>query len=121
MTVGELRERLCLRTAYQPINLNKRVYGCYVGDYLSNAMNNAKAGNIFITVVNNSNIVAVAMLRQVSCIILCENTRPDKEALQEAINHDIPILLTKETAYEMAVRISKVIKWKVCVIVLLSL
>lgn len=110
MTVAELKEKLCLKTAFQPmVNMNREITGCYASDYLSNAMKNAKPGNILLTVVSNSNIVAVAMLRNISCIVICENTKPDKETIAQAIKRNIPILISNRSVYNMAVEISKVI------------
>ena len=109
MTVAELKERLVLRSAYQGMNLSKNINGCYIGDYLSVVMKNAKANNIWITVVNNQNTVGVAMLKGLSCIIMCENIKPTAEALKEAMEKNIPILLSEKTAYQLATEISKVI------------
>lgn len=109
MTVAELKEILVLRSAYQGMNLFRNINGCYIGDYLSVVMKNAKANNIWITVVNNQNTVGVAMLKGLSCIIMCENIKPTAEALKEAMEKNIPILLSEKTAYQLAVEISKVI------------
>lgn len=109
MTVAELKERLVLRSAYQGMNLSKNINGCYIGDYLSVVMKNAKANNIWITVVNNQNTVGVAMLKGLSCIVMCENIKPTAEALKEATEKNIPILLSEKTAYQLATEISKVI------------
>lgn len=109
MTVAELKEILVLRSAYQGMNLSRNINGCYIGDYLSVVMKNAKANNIWITVVNNQNTVGVAMLKGLSCIIMCENIKPTAEALKEAMEKNIPILLSEKTAYQLAVEISKVI------------
>ena len=109
MTVADLRERLCLRSAYQGMKADKIVNGCYIGDYLSIVMKGAKTGNIWLTVVNNPNTVAVAMLKQISCIIMCENVKPTAEAVNLSAEKGIPILLSDKTAYQLAVEISKVI------------
>lgn len=109
MTVADLREKLCLRSAYRDMKINKIINGCYTGDYLSIAMKGAKQGNIWLTVVNNPNIVAVAMLKKISCIIICENVKPTAETVNAATDKDIPILLSDKTAYQLAVEISRVI------------
>ena len=109
MTVAELKEILVLRSAYQGMHLSRNINGCYIGDYLSVVMKNAKANNIWITVVNNQNTVGVAMLKGLSCIVMCENIKPTAEALKEAMEKNIPILLSEKTAYQLATEISKVI------------
>ena len=109
MTVKDLKEKLCLKSAYTNINCNKIINSCYIGDYLSYVIKNAKAHNIWLTVVNNPNTVAVAMLKNLSCIIMCENVKPTEETIKVASEKNIPILLSDKTAYQLAVEISKVI------------
>lgn len=109
MTVTDLKEQLCLKSAYINMNCNKIIDGCYIGDYLSYVIKNAKPHNIWLTVVNNPNTVAVAMLKNLSCIIMCENVKPTEETVKIASDKGIPILLTTKTAYQLAVEISRVI------------
>lgn len=109
MTVTDLKEQLCLRSAYPNMDCNKIINGCYIGDYLSYVMKNAKPQNIWLTVVNNPNTVAVAMLKGLSCIIMCENVKPTEETIKIATEKKIPILLYNKTAYQLAVEISRVI------------
>lgn len=80
-----------------------------MGDYLSIVMKGAKLGNVWLTVVNNPNTVAVAMLKQISCIIMCESVKPTTETVNVAIDKGIPIFLSDKTAYQLAVEISRVI------------
>lgn len=109
MTVKDLKENLCLKSAYINMNCNKIINGCYIGDYLSYVIKNAKPHNLWLTMVNNPNTVAVAMLKNLSCIIMCENVKPTEETIKVASEKNIPILLTDKTAYQLAVEISKVI------------
>ncbi|MEE1154606.1 MAG: DRTGG domain-containing protein [Acutalibacteraceae bacterium] len=109
MTVAELKEKLVLRSAYSNMNLSKNINGCYIGDYLSVVMKNAKPNNIWITVVNNQNTVGVAMLKGLSCIIMCDNIKPTAEAVKEAVDKNIPILISDKSAYQLAVEINRVI------------
>ena len=109
MTITDLKEQLCLKSAYINMNCNKIIDGCYVGDYLSYVIKNAKPHNIWLTVVNNPNTVAVAMLKSLSCIIMCENVKPTEETVKAASDKGIPILLTTKTAYQLAVEINRVI------------
>ena len=109
MTVTDLKEQLCLKSAYTNMNCNKLINGCYVGDYLSYVIKNSKPRNLWLTVVNNPNTVAVAMLKYLSSSILCENVKPTDETIKLATERGIPILLSTKTAYQLAVEISKVI------------
>jgi len=109
MTVADLQRNLSLKIIYDDVSGDKAVKGCYIGDLLSSVLKNAKAGNIWLTVVNNPNTVAVAMLRGLSGIIMCEGVKPTNEAIKAAHEKKIPILLSDKTCFELAVEISKVI------------
>ena len=54
----------------------------------------------------NVNIVAVATLTDVSCILLCENVRADESVIEKANSQGIIILGSELNAYELASKIS---------------
>ena len=71
MTVQELSERLGLQALTCP-EPERECTGGYTGDLLSWVMGNAQSGDVWITIMSNSNIVAVATLADTACIILSE-------------------------------------------------
>jgi hypothetical protein len=48
----------------------KEITGIYACDLLSWVISHAKTGDLWVTVMNNVNIVAVASLAEVACIVL---------------------------------------------------
>ena len=48
----------------------RSVQGAYAGDLLSWVMGRAEADNAFVTIMTNVNVVAVAALAELSCVIL---------------------------------------------------
>jgi hypothetical protein len=80
------------------------VKGCYIGDLLSNVMGNAKTGQLWLTVMTNINIMAVAQLLELSGIVLLEGNTPMEGVIERANLEGIPIFITKEPAYEAAIR-----------------
>ena len=80
------------------------IKGCYIGDLLSNVMGNARPGQLWLTVMTNINIVAVAQLLELSGIVLLENNQPAEGVLERANLEEIPVFQTKEPAYAAAVR-----------------
>ena len=109
MTVKELTDKCCLNAIALPTP-DKEVAGAYVGDLLSWVMGKADAGNVWITIMSNINIVAVATLTDVSCIVLAEGVSPDADALSTAEAKGINILSTGLSSYEAAVLVSRFIK-----------
>ena len=107
MTVKELAERIGL--AYVTEADTKEVNGCYIGDLLSWVMGRAESGSAWITIMNNVNIVAVAALADVSCIILAEGVSVSDEVKEKAKTQGVNILSSEKTAYELAAEISQLI------------
>ena len=87
----------------------KEVNGAYIGDLLSWVMGKAEPDNVWITIMSNINIVAVASLVDVSCIVLAEGVSPDEDALMAAQAKGINILSTPLSAYDAALKISGIL------------
>lgn len=103
-------EQLIKAADLKPIALpcpEREVSGAYIGDLLSWVMGRASEDNAWITIMSNSNIVAVATLADVSCIILAEGVVPDDGVLQTADAKGINILSSGESAYGIAKKLSK--------------
>jgi predicted transcriptional regulator len=74
----------------------------YCGDLLSEIMGNAPAGCAWLTVQGHQNIVAVAVLREMSAIIITGGQEPDEETIQKADQEGIPILRWPNSSYRLA-------------------
>ena len=83
MTVNELASALSLNPLAVPDG-EREITGGYTGDLLSWVMGRARAGQAWITIMSNINIVAVAALADVSCIILAEGILPPEEVQRTA-------------------------------------
>ncbi len=88
---------------------DKEVNGAYIGDLLSWVMGRASSSNIWITIMSNINIVAVATLSDVSCILLAEGVTLGEDVTELALSKGINILSSPLSAYECAVKISGII------------
>ncbi len=109
MCVRELIDRLNL-TVLTEGDLSAEVTGCYCGDLLSWVMSRAEAGNAWLTVMGNVNSVGVAVLTDVSCIILTENAALDEDAKNRAQSNDVTILTTADNTYRTAVKLYELLK-----------
>lgn len=110
MTVKQLKEELNLSfLCGEDISHEKEIAGCYCGDLLSWVMSRAEEGNIWLTVMGNVNSIGVAVLSDISCIILTENAPLDEDARTRANEQGVVILTTEKNSYEMAAEISKII------------
>ena len=79
--------------------------GVYVGDLLSRAMSHVESGNLWITIMNNINVVAVASLTEASAVVLAEDVVLMPEAEVAAKEKGICILSSSDSAFELCCRI----------------
>ncbi len=105
MTVKELAEKYSFEVLAMP-DPEKEIIGGYIGDLLSWVMGRAEASNLWLTIMTNMNIAAVAQLSDVSAVLICEGARPDENVIATAMDKGVNILLTDGTAYNTAVKIS---------------
>ena len=105
MTVEAFAKEAQLTVLRMP-DPEREVKGAYVGDLLSWVMGKADAGNVWITIMSNVNIVAVATLADTSCILLAEGVVPEEDVLDTASQKGVNILSSELSAYELAKKIS---------------
>lgn len=108
MLVSKLCEELNL-SAKALGETDNEIKNCYIGDMLSVVMSKACEGDAWLTVQTNVNIVAVAVLTGISCIILVEGMEPDEETVKKAKMQDVTILKSPDSAYELACKIMSLI------------
>ena len=102
ITVSDIAEKFGLDVLAGKDGLNKCITGVYIGDLLSHVMINAKEGDAWLTIWGHLNIVGVAYLAKVSCVIVCESVRVSCDAIERADACGITILSSEKTAYELA-------------------
>lgn len=101
MTVNELAAMQGFKTVTMPEG-EREINGVYIGDLLSWVMGRAQADNAWITIMSNINIVAVASLADVACIILAEGVEVDASVAETANAKGVNILTAEMPAYETA-------------------
>ncbi len=108
MTVKEFSEKAELKFLCNENEAeNRTVRGCYCGDLLSWVMSKAEEDNVWLTVMGNINSIGVAVLTDVSCIVLTENAALDENAKEKAEENGVIILTTDKNSYEIAAAFSK--------------
>lgn len=109
MKVSKLIEMLGLTVYTGSEGLDREITGGYVSDLLSDVMGNGKEGNIWITLQNHMNVVAVASLKDMACIILVKNIVPVAGIVDKAKEEGIPILGSGENTFELSGKIYKLL------------
>lgn len=110
MNVKELAHNLGCTILTGEEGLDNKVTGGYCGDLLSWVMGRANTGDAWLTVMGNINSIAVAVLADTACIILTENAVLDEDAKNRAIQQGIPVLHSEQNSFELAVRLSELLK-----------
>lgn len=100
MKIKQLSEKTGWKTIGSEESLQKEVTGVFVGDLLSWVMGNGQSDQAWVTVQGHVNIVAVAVLREFSCIILAQSSQPAQDTLERAKEEGIAILLSDDSAYQ---------------------
>ncbi len=104
MTVREWAERSGMRAAALPDG-EREITGVYLGDLLSWVMGRARAGDAWVTIMSNRNIVAVATLADTACVVLAEGVEPDEGVAELAASKGVNLLISPVSAYETALRL----------------
>jgi hypothetical protein len=99
MTVKELCTTLGL-TAFSLPCPDRPVRGGYSGDLLSWVMGKAPADGAWLTIMSCVNVCAVAVLTDVSCVILTEGVTPDADLLELAQTQGVNLLGTESSTFE---------------------
>lgn len=105
MIVKELVEKYGISVVTGDIGLDKEIKSGFVGDLLSVVMGKAKEGCAWVTIQGHLNIVAVASLVGVSCIIVTEGFEVEPDTIDKAKDEGIAILSTSQSSYEMVAKL----------------
>lgn len=105
MTIRELLEQSVLEAVYVA-DENRTVRGAYAGDLLSWVMGRAEADNAFLTIMTNVNVIAVASLAEIACVIFCEDVAVPDEVLQAAREKAVTLLKSRKPTFETALSLA---------------
>ena len=108
MTVEKFAEKFGYEVLCMP-EPEKEIENGYAGDLLSWVMGRANAGDAWVTIMSNVNIVAVATLADPCCIVLSEGVEPDADALSKAESMGINILGSEKDTFSLCADIASII------------
>lgn len=99
MTVQELAEKLHWNVVAMP-HPELEVQSGYVGDMPSWVMGNASEGCAWVTILNNRNIVAVAVLLEMACVVVTEGAEVSEEVAEVAKDQDVNLFSTEKSSFD---------------------
>ena len=101
MQVKEFVEKTSFTVKASKKALEKEITGVFVGDLLSWVMGNCEENQVWITVQSHLNIVAVAALKEISCLVIAQSAEVEDELINKAIEEDIALCMCDLSAYEV--------------------
>ena len=108
MTVKQLAEQLRCQVICMP-DPERQVTGGYACDLLSWVMGRVTAGDAWVTIMSNVNIIAVATLSDPSCVILAEHVDPDEQTVLRAEQQGINLLKTELNTFAICSEIASLL------------
>lgn len=101
MTIQMLAELIKARNCTPELPLDKEVSCGYTCDLLSWVMAHGKQGMAWITVQTHMNVIAVAVLMEMSCVIVPEGIHMEEASIAKAAEEGVVVLESPLTAYEL--------------------
>lgn len=108
MTVQELVDRMELTPVALP-HPETEVLSGFVGDMPSWVMGNASEGCAWVTILNNRNIAAVAVLLEMACVIVTTGVVISEEVAAVAMEQDVNILSTDLSSFDTVARMAELL------------
>lgn len=101
MKIGELAKALGATYAVAPSDPAEVITCGYACDLLSWVLAHGQKGMAWTTVQTHVNVVAIAVLLEMGCVILAEGNKLEAASLAKAVEEKMPVLETAMTAYEV--------------------
>ena len=108
LTVNDIARRIDARILCG--NTDKEFSGVYVGDLLSRAMSRVEPCNIWVTIMSNVNVIAVATLTEPAAVVLAEGVTMGDDVIKNAKEQGIDVLSSPLSAFEICVRINEALR-----------
>jgi len=78
------------------------ISGGYTSDLLSDVMGHAEDGMAWMTIQTHKNVLAIASLKDLACVVIVNNNQPSPDLIQAANDEGIPVILTSLSAFEFS-------------------
>lgn len=108
MKVKNLLETKHFQLISDSSGIENEVNGIFACDLLSHVMGFASEKNILITVLNNINVLGVASLLDLSCVIFSHNIQVNEAIITKTNELNIPLIRTKLSTSETVITLQKI-------------
>ena len=101
MTIQDIIDLTGAKLLTPDVDLSTPVTCGYAGDLLSLVMAAGQPGMAWITVQTHMNVIAVAVLMEMSCVIVPEGIHMEEASIAKAAEEGVVVLESPLTAYEL--------------------
>ena len=106
LTLQTILDHIELKVLTDPVDFSEiEIHTGYTSDLLSCVMTGAQAECIWITLIANINVVAVASLLEIPAVIITENAHADAATIARANQEGIVLLSTPVGSYQIVGRL----------------
>jgi hypothetical protein len=99
--LNEIAAKLGWVLKTQNVPTQMEVLTGYASDLLSDVLANSIEGDLWVTRQTHLNIVAIAVMRDLSGILLSSGVEPDPDTVAKAVEKMVPIFQTKLPTFEV--------------------
>jgi hypothetical protein len=105
MKLRDLAERLGWELKTRNVPMEAEVKTGYASDLLSDVLANSIEGDLWVTRQTHLNIVAIAVMRDLSGILIASGAEPNPDTLEKAAEKMVPIFRTTLPTFEVVGRL----------------
>jgi hypothetical protein len=105
MKLRDLAERLGWELKTRNVPMEAEVKTGYASDLLSDVLANSIEGDLWVTRQTHLNIVAIAVMRDLSGILIASGAEPNPDTLEKATEKMVPIFRTTLPTFEVVGRL----------------
>jgi predicted transcriptional regulator len=102
MTLAQIQHALGLGCLTPGLDLDREVTSAHASDLLSDALANAPAGGVLLTIQVHLNVVAVALHSQQAAVIFTWGMQPDETVVRKAMEEGLPLFAAAASTFEIA-------------------
>lgn len=105
MKLKDLAKKMGWEIVTRNVPVEAEVKSGYSSDLLSDVLANSIEGDLWVTRQTHLNIVAIAVMRDLSGILLSNGVKPDPETVEKAVEKMVPIFRTNLPTFEAVGRL----------------
>ena len=107
MKISELTAKNVFKLVNDGGNGDTEITKPFACDLLSFAMSKASSGCAWFTVMGNVNTIAVSVLTECACVVLCEGAELDEAATEKAKQQNVTVYSTSLPVFDAALILYK--------------